>query len=133
MLEEALNGKRFRLELKYRGTRDGFRAKNFHKVVDGMQNTLLVVESEHSFRFGGYISVKRERSINHVPDLNAVIFSLTNKSVHRQYQHQRFAICPGYDCFGGFGDFDIKDNCNTDKNSCCYFGTVYRTPNGIKA
>jgi hypothetical protein len=30
VLEEVLNGKRFRLELKYRGTRDGFRAKNFH-------------------------------------------------------------------------------------------------------
>jgi hypothetical protein len=36
VLEEALNGKRFRLELKYRGTRDGFSAYKFHKVVDGM-------------------------------------------------------------------------------------------------
>jgi hypothetical protein len=36
VLEEALNGKRFRLELKYRATRDGFRAKSFRKVVDGM-------------------------------------------------------------------------------------------------
>jgi hypothetical protein len=36
VLEEALNGKRFRLELKYRGTRDGFNLKNFHKVMKGM-------------------------------------------------------------------------------------------------
>ena len=57
MLEEALNGKRFRLDLKYRGTRDGFDGLDFHKVVDGMQNTILVVESEHGFRFGGYTSV----------------------------------------------------------------------------
>jgi hypothetical protein len=36
VLEDALHGKRFRLELKYRGTRDGFSAYKFHKVVDGM-------------------------------------------------------------------------------------------------
>ena len=31
VLEEALHGKRFRLELKYRGTRDGFFfSKKFH-------------------------------------------------------------------------------------------------------
>jgi hypothetical protein len=57
VLEEALHGKRFRLVLKYRGTRDGLSASNFHKVVDGMQNTLVVVESECGFRFGGYTSV----------------------------------------------------------------------------
>ena len=88
VLEEALDGKKFRLELKYRGTRDGFSAQNFHKVVDGMYNTLTVVESEHGFRFGGYSSVKYGSSNSRVPDPNGVIFSLTKKSVHRQYQNK---------------------------------------------
>ena len=36
VLEDALTGKRFRLELKYRGTREGFNLENFHKVVNGL-------------------------------------------------------------------------------------------------
>ena len=59
VLGEALHGKRFRLELKFRGTRDGFLANKFHQKAGGLQNTVLIVESEHGFRFGGCASVKR--------------------------------------------------------------------------
>ena len=36
VLEEALHGKRFRLELKYRGTRDGFNSSNFRRKAGGL-------------------------------------------------------------------------------------------------
>jgi hypothetical protein len=113
VIEEALDEKKFRLELKYRGTRDGFSASNFHKLIDGMDNTLTVVDSEHGFRFGGYTSVKFGSSNSRVPDPNGVIFSLTKKSIHRQYQNQKEAFYPGNYYLGCYYDFGIKDICNT--------------------
>jgi hypothetical protein len=98
-----------------------------------MYNTLTVVDSDNGFRFGGYSSVKYGSSTSRVPDPNGVIFSLTKKSVHRQYQNQSVAFYPGSDYLGCFYDFWLADNCNTSNSSNCNFGHVYRTPNGIQA
>jgi hypothetical protein len=68
--------------LLYRGTRDGFGAKDFHSKCDGHSNTLTILKAkESSYIFGGFTTVHWESSTNgkwkSYP--NAFIFSLTNK------------------------------------------------------
>jgi hypothetical protein len=41
------------LQLLYKGTRDGFKAKNFHDLCDGKPNTLCIIKSESGYVFGG--------------------------------------------------------------------------------
>ena len=44
--------------LLYRGTRDGFEARDFHSKCDGQSNTLTIVKAKGSeFVFGGFTSV----------------------------------------------------------------------------
>ena len=41
-------------ELKYQGTRDGFKSTDFHKKCDGIRNTLTVVKTMNGNIFGGH-------------------------------------------------------------------------------
>ena len=68
--------------LLYRGTRDGFGAKDFHTKCDGHPNTLTILKAKQSsFIFGGFTSVSWESSTDGKwkSDQNAFIFSLINK------------------------------------------------------
>jgi hypothetical protein len=50
-----------KLLLLYRGTRDGFCARDFHSKNDGHSNTLTVVKTEAtSFVFGDFNGLKNE-------------------------------------------------------------------------
>ncbi len=67
--------------LLYRGTRDGFGAKDFHSKCDGHSNTLTILKAKESeFIFGGFTRVSWESSTDGKwkSDPNAFIFSLTN-------------------------------------------------------
>ncbi len=45
--------------LLYRGTRDGFGAKDFHSRCDGHSNTLTILKAKQSeFIFGGFLMVR---------------------------------------------------------------------------
>jgi hypothetical protein len=49
--------------LLYRGTRDGFGAKNFHSKCDGHSNSLTILKAKGSeFIFGGFATVHWESS-----------------------------------------------------------------------
>jgi hypothetical protein len=67
--------------LLYRGSRDGFSAKNFHTKCDGHTNTLTIVKAKESSNiFGGFTTVDWESSSSgkYKSDPNAFLFSLTN-------------------------------------------------------
>ena len=88
--------------LLYRGSRDGFSAKDFHSKCDGHPNTLTILKAKHSsYIFGGFTSVYWEVGLQArgtwKSDPNAFIFSLTNKDnkpikmkIHlNQHQYQQ--------------------------------------------
>jgi hypothetical protein len=67
----------------YRGTRDGFLAKDFHEKCDRHRQTLTIFKAKRSsFIFGGYTSAAWESistDLINKYDPTAFIFSLTNK------------------------------------------------------
>ena len=119
----------------YRGTRDGFRPRDFHSRCDGHSNTLTVVKAKGSSNiFGGYTTVEWDSSNDYKSDRNAFIFSLTNKdnkplkmkidpNRHRTaiYCHSRYGPTFG-------GSICIANNANTTTNSLSNLGDCFSHP-----
>jgi len=117
--------------LLYRGTRDGFGAKDFHSKCDYHCNTLTILKAKESlFLFGGFATVSWESQDNwpkNKSDPNAFIFSLTNKvkqprkikTSNRKYSISCYSQAGPI--FGGnfVGHFDIyiADNADTSTKS----------------
>ena len=107
----------------YRGTRDGFLAKDFHDKCDGHPQTLTIFKAKKSsYIFGGYTSAawesKSTDQINNY-DPTAFIFSLTNKdnqpfkSRIKVNHHKNAIYCCSLEgpSFGN-SDIIIKNNFN---------------------
>lgn len=62
----------------YQGTRDGFRAIDFHSKCDGYNNTLVLIKSTESYVFGGFTTKLWNDSSFFVYDPDAFLFSLIN-------------------------------------------------------
>lgn len=65
--------------LKYRASRDGFAAKDFHDKCDGISNTLTVIKTTKGYIFGGFTTKTWQSNGGYVTDPNAFLFSLINK------------------------------------------------------
>jgi BTB/POZ domain-containing protein KCTD9 len=127
--------------LLYRGTRDGFGAKDFHSKCDCHSNTLTILKAKESeFIFGGYTTVTWESSagFKFKSDPNAFIFSLTNKdnkpvkmNIDPDPNRHDFAIYCRSSCgpsFGGGVDLCIANNANTTMDSYSFLGRTYKHP-----
>ncbi len=90
--------------LLYRATRDGFRAKDFHRKCDNFENTLVVIKSTEGNVFGGFASMAWNWPVNYNPavyfvsDPGSYIFSLVNK------HNKPFVSFPKSNCSGIFRD-----------------------------
>ncbi len=121
--------------LLYRGTRDGFGAKDFHSKCDGHSNTLTILKAKQtSFIFGGFASVDWDSSMKCKFDPNAFIFSLKNKDniplkmkINPNYEDR--AIRCDSELGPSFG-FDIKlvNNANTTIDSYSNLGDSFSHP-----
>jgi hypothetical protein len=123
--------------LLYRGSKDGFRAVDFHSNCDDHSNTLTIVKAHgSSYIFGGFTSITWDRSHQFKSDPNAFLFSLTNKDNQsfkiRQINASNSIYChPGYGpTFGGSHDLHICDSSNTTAGSYSYLGSFYQHPQG---
>ena len=54
-----LNGKKFE-GLLYRGSRDGFRVSDFHRLCDNKKMTLTVIQTTDNKEFGGFTDIDFE-------------------------------------------------------------------------
>ena len=54
---ETIKAKESSFNLLYRGSRDGFRANNFHQSCDNKGPTVIIIESTTGHKFGGYASI----------------------------------------------------------------------------
>jgi hypothetical protein len=125
--------------LLYRGTRDGFGAKDFHSKCDSQSNTLTILKAKQtSYIFGGYTTVAWKSSTNgkFTSDPNAFIFSLTNKDnkplkMKVDPNQHEWAFCCHSEygpIFGGGHDIYIDDNANKAMKNYSNLGHTYKHP-----
>jgi hypothetical protein len=139
-LFEEFRAKHF--NLLWRGSRDGFTAKEFHLRCDGRANTLTLIADTDGNIFGGFTPVKWESSAPgeayglYKGDNSGRSFLFTLRNPHgappRQFaltaeRKQEAINCGSAYCtvFGGENSCDIvvKDNCNTNRSSYTKIGT----------
>jgi hypothetical protein len=131
--------------LLYRGTRDGFGAKDFHTKCDGKSSTLTIIKAKHSdFIFGGYTEAQWQSREAEKSDPNAFTFSLINKENEPCKMNVSdpnkaiYCISRHGPIFGGSivnegekwlrGDIRVANNGNVNTDSVSFLGDVYKHP-----
>jgi hypothetical protein len=120
--------------LLWRGSRDGFTAKEFHLRCDGRANTLTLIEDTDGNIFGGFTPVKWESRQRWKGDdsLQSFLFTLRNphgvpprKFPLRAEKKQHAIYCNSTCCagFGYYGDIHVFGNGNANRYSCTRIGT----------
>jgi hypothetical protein len=66
--------------LLYRGSRDGYKAKDFHAKCDSISPTLTIIKTDTECIIGGYTTAKWTSTSSVIFDSNAFIFSFKNCS-----------------------------------------------------
>ena len=130
--KKDLNGRKW--SLLYHGSRDGFRAYDFHSRCDNKPNTLTIVKSTSGNIFGGFTTAEWKSPVtgSRVYGKNAFIFSLVNKDnkplLFEQTKNNSICLNANFGpMFGGGHDFVIHNSSNTHtKNS--NLGITYNHP-----
>ena len=91
---EEFKNKNFKLNLLYRGTRDGDRTENVHKICDGLKNIIVFMKSEEGNSYGMYSAIGWEtrKEFEYPIDDNSFLFSLNKKKIFRA-KKEKVAIC----------------------------------------
>jgi hypothetical protein len=121
-----------RFPLLWRGSRDGFKAKEFHRRCDGHGNTLTVILDTNGNIFGGFTRLEwdsRRSYPYHKTDGNMESFLFTLKNPHN-ITARRFMLMsgdlPAIICSSQYGpnfhDIKVSDNCNTNTLSSAGIG-----------
>jgi hypothetical protein len=138
-LFEDFKEKRF--TLLWRGSRDRFRARDFHSRCDGHANTLTVILDTNGNIFGGFTPVEwdSEHPLGK-PDPSLKSFLFTLKNPHN-FPDRRFALKAtkkdqAIYCWSDwgphFGDISVVDNCNESTlNHTSKFGICYTNDTGL--
>jgi hypothetical protein len=135
--------------LLWRGSRDGFKAKEFHSRCDGHSNILTVILDTEGNIFGGFTPLewesrewngqhgKENNTLKTDDSLRSFLFTLKNprnipakRFALREEKKQWAAVCTagkGPD----FYDITISDNCNVNTRSFTYLGVVYTNDTGL--
>jgi hypothetical protein len=144
-------GKRF--TLLWRGSRDGFGARDFHGRCDGHANTLTFIEDTAGNIFGGFTPVEwesreydqkatkalgRSNCLKADPSLTSFLFTLKNP---HKFPPKKFALKAedkdqAIYCVSSWGpsfwDVAACDNCNAKAESFAYrFGECYTDDTGL--
>ena len=122
----------------YQGTRDGFGAKDFHRMCDNMEGIFILIKA-NNYIFGGYCSKSFKSRSGWICDNESFAFSLSNPENKPTYfkcvapdnsfwdsnQNHFLYFCVlevilgnSYGpCFGNGSDISIEDNCNENEKS----------------
>jgi len=118
-----------RLDLVYKGSRDGFQAQTFHQMCDNRSPTINVIKSQTYGRiFGGYTEQTWNHTGDHKKDEKAFLFSLTYNEKYPVANPGDAIYCNNdYSAdFGNGADIYICDSSNTQANSSTYFPSSYK-------
>ena len=121
-----LTGKKIKT-LIFRGSKDGFKSKDFHSKCDGHSNTIVIVKIKNGNIVGGYASVEWESSspFKYSRDDKSFLFSLTKNKIYKIKEgEERHAIIMDSNCGPIFHDsLFISDNCNVNNESYSNLGS----------
>jgi hypothetical protein len=163
-VDEAFAQMRYRLSLKHpprvdiadrfrhyrllwRGSRDGFSARSFHRCCDGRRRTLTLIQDLDGNVFGGFAVPTWDSSFfwgtkpktKEDPESGSFLFTLTNP---HNSDPQIFKLIPGQEasaikvsrefcvCFGN-DELLISDGCNVNPSHSAGLGSTYQNTTGI--
>ena len=122
-----------KMELLYRGTRDGSGKDIFHNKCDNQGPTICLCKNEKGNIFGGYASISWSSDNNYHTANGSFLFTLTN--IHgtspNKFPNTQYYNCAVYHAnnygpaFGGNHDLKISDNYLNNNSSYCLFGYSY--------
>jgi hypothetical protein len=123
--------------LLWRGSRDGFTARQFHRRCDGRANTLTLISDTKGNIFGGFTPVKWESaSWTHKDDdsLRSFLFTLRNpygvppRKFALKEETKDYAIyCHSAWCAAFGSCIGVSDNCNAHRDSWTHIGTHWES------
>ncbi|CAF3889225.1 unnamed protein product [Rotaria sp. Silwood1] len=127
--------------LIYKGTRDGFKAEDFHRCSDNQGPTLTIIQSkEGGWLFGGYTSKDWRSVVGYVEDLaTPFIFTLTNPhnipptkyNIRPTKVLHAVAHSPAYGpTFGGGFDLHVCNESQSTNDNYSKFPTSYDDTTG---
>jgi hypothetical protein len=139
-----------RFSLLWRGSRDGFKAKEFHRRCDGRANTLTVILDTEGYIFGGFTPVEWESRMPNrelMEDNSCLkaddsqksfLFTLKNPynlparrfPLKAEWKHEAIR-CDASFCPWFFGGIAVRNDCNTRSDSWTNFGTNYINDTGL--
>ena len=102
-----------KMELLYRGTRDGKSCKDFHNKCDNKGPTICLYKSEKGYIFGGYSPISWKSSGEWQKLNDSFIFTLTNiydKPTKFPHIEGKNSVCYSSGYGPTFNDFYIFDN-----------------------
>ena len=122
-----------KMELLYRGTRDGSGSNVFHNKCDNQGPTICLFKNEKGNIFGGYASISWTSNSSNYSANGSFLFTLTN--IH-ETAPTKFPISQNFSwavyhhssygpTFGGNVDLYISDNYLNNNSSYCNFGYSY--------
>jgi len=118
-----------RLDLLYKGSRDGFQTQTFHQMCDNRSPTIIFIKSQTYGRiFGGYTAQTWNHTAGYTKDEKAFLFSLTHNEKYPVADPDK-AIFGRNDfsaTFGAGNDLHISDSSNTKAGSCTGFPYSYK-------
>ena len=102
-----------KMELLYRGTRDGKSCKDFHNKCDNKGPTICLYKSEKGYIFGGYAPISWKSSGDWQELNDSFIFTLTNiydKATKFPHIEGKDSVFHHSSYGPTFDDFYIRDN-----------------------
>ena len=122
-----------KIELLYRGTRDGSEINTFHNKCDNQGPIICICKNEKDNIFGAYSSISWTSDDNYHTANGSFLFTLTNihgtaPTKYPNTQNPDYAVYHGKDSgpsFGGSHDLFISNNYLNNKNSYCSLGYSY--------
>ena len=121
-IKKLFNKKIKSYELIFKASKDGFKAKDFHKKCDYKSNTVTFILTKEGKFFGGFTDYWWDSESDAKAGSNGFIFSLNNKEIFYNID-LKFNIR----CIADYGpifwnfDIGISDDCNINNKS--YFGS----------
>ena len=126
------------LQLLFRGSKDGFKAKTFHEKCDNIHDTVVIVrtDGETNNTVAGYSHYRWNQVNGHVHDAGkkAFLLQLNRREKYVPQNGNNLINCNngygptfggGNSLFGGGYDLRISDDCNSNNNSYSNFPFTY--------
>jgi hypothetical protein len=124
----------------WRGSRDGFRAKHFHRYCDGHAPTLTLIRDTKENLFGRFTPVEWESGKQWKADPSLKSFLFTLNSPHN-LPARKFALKAGKqdkviycvtESGPNFQDIHVSDQCSTDLGSGSGLGDAYENDTDMR-